>query len=487
MARFGLLVALAWLAACWSPPAEGRLRCGPSGECPGGWFCRDDGLCWSTAEPDAGRGDASDPTARVCGFGDAPLGGEVPNFLVATTGRRTASLSSVDVSTPFAAPFLAGGELVPPSISVAGNANDRGVVATATADTGGVILDTLDLANWEDGRVRQPVMSSFDVRAVDLRESGGSMRGVYVRNGPSDPGEEVARRFEFFPLLATLKSDAIYAGDPPNAMRGGTAVLGGDFEAASGAPTSSTLYFIAHERLGAEVGPYALGAVESSLSLDTYRTTLTPMSLAADDLWISGPEGPYALLQNRETFAFGLWQVEQTQLFLPGLTRGDDVLEFPDLMAAGAASLARNGVGSSSLMLALPVSDGPGGSGPGVSLQRINCPGENCALQTASFVSTGESVPRQVVLNWARGAYVLTVLHAAGAEPPVEILWIDSASTVVARTPVELPAGMGSPVAIDADVTPFGFTASLFVGILLRDGATDRTAVLRVRGCGSSS
>jgi hypothetical protein len=88
-------------------------------------------------------------------------------------------------------------------------------------------------------------------------------------------------------------------------------------------------------------------------------------------------------------------------------------------------------------------------------------------------------------LSPARNGYALTVLRAAGAVPPVEILWIDAASTVVARTPVELPAGMGSPVAIDADLTPFGFTATLFVGILLRDGATDRTAVLRVRGCGS--
>lgn len=484
MARFGLLVALAWLAACWSPPAEGRLRCGPSGECPGGWFCRDDGLCWSTAEPDAGRGDATDPTVPRCGVGDMPLPGAVAEFLVATSGRRTASLSSVDVSTSFPAPLLAGGVPVPPSISVAATGSERGVVATATEDMGGVILDTLDLANWEAGRVRQPVMSTFPVRAVAVRDASvtvlGPVQGLYVRNGPSGAGAEVARRFELVPTTGAFASFPISAGATPNAMRGGTAVLGGGFNG-----MVSTLYFIAHERLGAEDGPYALGALDPSLDINAYRTTLTPSSLGADDLWISGPEGPYALLQNRETFAFGLWRVEQTQLFRPEMMRGDDVLVFPGLVAAGAASLVRTTTTPGSLLLAMPVSGVPEGRGPGVSLQRIDCPGVDCALRSASFVSTGEFVPRQVVLSPARDGYALTVLRAAGAVPPVEILWIDTASTVVARTPVELPAGMGSPVAIDADLTPFGFTATLFVGILLRDGATDRTAVLRVRGCGS--
>jgi hypothetical protein len=57
---------------CWGPPAEGRLTCGPAGECPSGWYCHTGNRCWSTpadAHVDAPR-DATSADVPTDAFDD---------------------------------------------------------------------------------------------------------------------------------------------------------------------------------------------------------------------------------------------------------------------------------------------------------------------------------------------------------------------------------------------------------------------------------
>jgi len=57
-----LLVASALAAGCEATPPEGRLSCDVTTDCPSGWFCRTDRLCWRTAAAeDAGTTDARVP------------------------------------------------------------------------------------------------------------------------------------------------------------------------------------------------------------------------------------------------------------------------------------------------------------------------------------------------------------------------------------------------------------------------------------------
>ena len=67
MSRLVIISLALGLLGCWGPTAEGRLTCGPAGECPSGWYCHTGNRCWSTpadaAEPSDANlpEDASDP------------------------------------------------------------------------------------------------------------------------------------------------------------------------------------------------------------------------------------------------------------------------------------------------------------------------------------------------------------------------------------------------------------------------------------------
>lgn len=69
MARIvALAFAVSLCASCSGPPAEGRFPCTTPRDCPAAWYCRMDGLCWSTPDPDAGP--TGDVGLRDGGTGD---------------------------------------------------------------------------------------------------------------------------------------------------------------------------------------------------------------------------------------------------------------------------------------------------------------------------------------------------------------------------------------------------------------------------------
>ena len=73
VARAAVVVAVGWLAACYSPdPAAARcsVRCGPGGLCPGGFSCLEDNFCHPGDDPEL----CGPCTALRCADLDRPCG-----------------------------------------------------------------------------------------------------------------------------------------------------------------------------------------------------------------------------------------------------------------------------------------------------------------------------------------------------------------------------------------------------------------------------
>lgn len=510
---FALAVLSCILSSCWRAPAEGRLACGPAGECPTGWYCHSTNLCWSTPESgfdggldgatdagiDAPRPDVPDRDVPIL---DAPVDAPaIPDrcgnatvddptwspLAGAFAGMEVVSLPELDLGVHLQPEY--NGPRVTPVLSLATAAAHALLVHTRglPGNPSEARFVNVDLSSW--GRYREvPLDFGFPVITVGVGARDASTMGFGLRASGFAGSAISGFAFTYGGVAASITAETISAGDPPNVPRRGTAVLGGS--RADG--ISMPVEYVARETLASDGAP-VVGAVDMGRSLGSYRSSLTTSGPTAPDLFIDGTVSNVVLLQaDAPGLELALWNTRNTPLFTEVPARTNDV---------NTLSLARAPSGIASMewmdgvqhLLAVPHTLSGGGSV--VDLYRASCPGAMpCTLESAPLVTLDphqpEHVIEQVVLVRLPTTWAILTLERLGESALVylRILGLDlmevPETAAVLAAPL-LPARTASAVRIAASAsrTPTATTLLVAASYDSVDSATSQIVVTGLRGC----
>lgn len=493
MCRFLFAMALV-LVGCWGAPAEGRLTCGPAGECPAGWYCHTGNRCWSTPADggtgDVGSGDGGPgPDAGpgpACGNGadDDPSLAEVRAVLggveAFTLPRREVSRLNVPRRPSTGSP--------PPVVSIVARREGDALIASLwNEESAGsdVRLDRIDLNDWSASPTRV-LWTGGDLGYYTVGLGGGDMvaHGFALRDVQTSSAESGY----LFSFDGTLRGSPISASPMPSQTCLRTLAVGGTRALDS---ATAPIRYVARELLPTGDDRPVVGAIETDTV--TYRTSLTD-PLVTPDVHVSGTVSDVVLLQSVSD-GIVVWDIGETDTWIDGSPRVNDVvaIAFDDAAPVGFAAIERVSADPLDHLLAVPIDDGGVGY---TALYTLTCPvGSPCTTSrtaVARVQSPNGRPPTLVRLTRAVDGYVLTVLVAdSEGSNEVYLQFLDDSLTPTSTglaAPVFTPdaAGDFELVSVETSLATSTGQTTVVVAALYRDATTrleDRIEVAGVRSC----